>query len=129
MSVWRNGIIFFAVINSADIYASAADAINVFIICAIVNIGPLSFGFGSFSDRNICAPAMFLSLDSSRNPASVCAANIISLFLKSMPSLGYVATQSKSFSIDAAVFYVAADCWAPIAPSATRSLLLTALTT
>ena len=46
MSVLRNGIIIFAVIKSAAISASAADAITVFIICAIVNIGPLSFGFG-----------------------------------------------------------------------------------
>ena len=32
MSVWRSGIIFFAVINSASISASAADAITVLII-------------------------------------------------------------------------------------------------
>ena len=92
MIVWRSGIIFFAVINSAAIYASAADATTVLIICAIVNIGPLSFGFGSFYERNICAPAMLLARDSFRNPASACAANIISLFLNSIPSLGYVAT-------------------------------------
>ena len=49
MSVWRSGIIFFAVINSADISASVADAITVLIICAVVNAGSLSFGFGSFS--------------------------------------------------------------------------------
>ena len=48
MSVLHNGIIFFSVIKSAAISASAADAITVVIICAIVNIGPLSFGFGSF---------------------------------------------------------------------------------
>ena len=82
MSVLRNGIIFFAVIKSAAIYASAAGAITVFIICAIVNIGPLRFGFGSFYDRKMCAPALLLALDS----------KIISLFLKSMTSLGYVAT-------------------------------------
>ena len=46
MSVRHNGIIFFAMINSAAISASAADAITVFIICAIVNIGPLSFSLG-----------------------------------------------------------------------------------
>ena len=73
------------------ISASAADAITVFIIGAIVNIGPLSFGFGSFYERNMCAPALLLALDSFKNPASACAANIISLFLNSMPSLGYVA--------------------------------------
>ena len=92
MSVLRNGIIFFYVIKSAAISASAADAITVLIICAIVNIGPLSFGFGSFFDRKMCAPALFLVLDLFKNPVSACATNIISLFLKSMPSLGYVAT-------------------------------------
>ena len=92
MIIWFSGIIFFAVINSSAISASAADAITVLIICAIVNTGPLSFGFGSFYERNICAPALFLALDSFRNPASACAANIISLFLNSIPSLGYVAT-------------------------------------
>ena len=76
-SVWRNGIIFFAVINIAAIYASAADAITVFIVFAIVNIGPLSFGLCSFSDRNICVPALLLALDSFRNTASACAANHI----------------------------------------------------
>ena len=46
MSVWRSGIIFFDVNNSAAISASAADAITVLIICAIVKKGPLSFGLG-----------------------------------------------------------------------------------
>ena len=68
MSVLRNAIIFFDVIKSAAISASAADAITVFIICAIVNTGPLSFGFGLFSDRNMCAPALLLALDSFKNP-------------------------------------------------------------
>ena len=50
--------------------ASAADAITDFIICAMVKIGPLSFGVGSFSDRNIKAPARLRELDSLRNPAT-----------------------------------------------------------
>ena len=105
MSVWCSGIIFFSVINSAAISASAAaaDAITVLIICAIVNTGPLSFVFGSFPERKICAPALILVRYSFRNPASACAANIISLFLNSIPSLGYVATYSKSCSIAADV--------------------------
>ena len=49
MSVWRSGIIFFAVINSDAISASAADVINVLIILEIVKTRPLSFGLGSFS--------------------------------------------------------------------------------
>ena len=92
MSVWRSGIIFFAVINNAASYASAADAITVLIICVIIKIGPLIFGLGSFSERNICAPALLLDRDLLRNIASACAANIISLFLNKIPSLGYVAT-------------------------------------
>ena len=62
---------------NAAISASAADAITVLMICAIVKTGPLSFGFGSFSESNICAPARLLDFDSLRNPAYVCAANII----------------------------------------------------
>ena len=92
MSVWRSGIIFFAMINSAAISASAADAITVLIICEIVKTCPLSFGFGSFYERNICAPVLLLNRDSLRNSASACAANIISLFLNRITSLGYVAT-------------------------------------
>ena len=88
MSVLSSGIIFFAVIYSAAIYASAADAITVLNICAIVKTVPLSFGLGSFSERNICAPALLLTLDLLRNSASACAANIVSLFLKSIPSSG-----------------------------------------
>ena len=78
-------------INSAAIYAYAADAMTILIICAKLKTGPLSFGLVSFYDRNICAPALLLALDSLRNPASACATNIMSLFLKRIPSLGYVA--------------------------------------
>ena len=63
-----------------------------FYYLCIVNIGPLSFGFGSFSDRKMCAPALLLAVDSFKNPASAFASKIISLFLNSMPSLGYVDT-------------------------------------
>ena len=92
MSVWRSGIIFFALMDSAAISASAADAIDILIICSIVKTGPLSFVLGSFSERNICAPALLLALDSLRNTVSEQAANIISIFLKRMPSLGWKAT-------------------------------------
>ena len=92
MSVWRSGFIFFFVIKSAAISDSTADAITVLIICAIVNTGRLSFGLGSFSERNICVPALIIVHDSFINPAYACAANIISLFLNRIPSLGYVDT-------------------------------------
>ena len=86
--VLRSGTIFLAVMYHGSISASADDAITVLIICAIIKTGPLSFGFGSFSERNICAPSRLLAFDSLRNPASACAANIISLFRKSIPSSG-----------------------------------------
>ena len=92
MSVWHSGVIFFAMINSAVISASAADAITVLIICAIFNTGLLSFGLGSFSKRNICTLDLLLACYSLRSPAYSCAANTISLFLNMIPSLGYVAT-------------------------------------
>ena len=38
-------------------------AITVFIFCAIVKTGPLSFGVGSFSESNTCAPALLLASD------------------------------------------------------------------
>ena len=57
MSVLRSGTIFLAVMYSDAISASAADAITFLMIYAIVKTVQLSFGFGSFSDRNICAPA------------------------------------------------------------------------
>ena len=77
MCVLHSGIIFFAVTYSAAISASAADAITVLMIFAIVKTGPLSFGLGSFYERDICAPDMLIALDSLINPASACAANII----------------------------------------------------
>ena len=88
INVLRNGIILLAMIYNAAISDSAAEAITVFMICDIVKTGPLSFGFGSFYERNICAPSRLLAFDLLRNPASTCAAKIISLFQKSMPSSG-----------------------------------------
>ena len=70
MSVLRSGIIFLAVMYSASISASSDDEITVLMICAIVNTGPLSFGLGSFSESNICAPDRLLAFDSLIKPAS-----------------------------------------------------------
>ena len=86
--VLRSGIIFLAVMYSAAISASASAYITVLMICAIVKICPLIFCLGSFYERNICAPARLLDFDSLRNPVSTCAANIISLFRKIIPSSG-----------------------------------------
>ena len=77
MGVLHSGIIFLAMLYSADVSASAADVITVLMIYAIVNTGSLSFCLGSFSERNICAPDRLLAFDLLRNPASACAANII----------------------------------------------------
>ena len=46
MTVLRSGIVFLAVMYSAAISASAADAITFLMICTIVNTGQLSFGLG-----------------------------------------------------------------------------------
>ena len=92
MSVLRSGIIFLDVMYSADISVSAADAITFLMICAIVNTGTLSFGLGSFYERNICAYARLQAFYLLRKPASACAANIVSLFRKMIPSSGYAAT-------------------------------------
>ena len=92
MSALRNGIIFLSVMYSADIYASAADAITVLMIYAIVNMGPLSFDLGSFAEINICAPDRLRAFDSLRKPAYAFAANIISLFRKRISLSGYVST-------------------------------------
>ena len=92
ISVLCSGIIFLAVMYSAAISASAADAITFLMISAIVNTRPLSFGLGSFSERTICAPAQLKAFDLLRKSVSACAANIISLFRKRIPSSGYVAT-------------------------------------
>ena len=85
MSVLRSYIISLAVMYSAAISASAAEAITFMTICAIVNTGTLSFGLGSFSERRIWAPALLWAFYSLRKPASAWADNIISLFRKRMP--------------------------------------------
>ena len=108
MSVLRSSITFLPVIYSAAISDSAADAKTYLMICAIVNTGTLSFGFGSFSERKIWAPALLQAVDSLRKPASACAANIMSLFRNIRPSPGYVETQSRSFSIASSISTVAA---------------------
>ena len=72
-----SGIIFLAVMYNVAISASAAEAITDLMICAIVNTGPLRFGFGSFSDRKIWAPALLWDFDWLINPASACASNIM----------------------------------------------------
>ena len=64
--------------------ASAAAAIKDLIICAMVNIGPLIFRVGSFSDRNIKAPARLRAFESRRNPTSECVASIILLAQKNI---------------------------------------------
>ena len=92
MSVFRSAIIFLDVMYSAAISASAAEATTDLMICTIVNTGPLSFGFGLFSERKIWAPNLLQAFYSLRSPAFACAANIMSLFPKMIPSSGYVTT-------------------------------------
>ena len=53
--VLQIGTIVFAVMYRAESSDSDADSITYFIIRVMVIIGPLSFGVGSFSNRNIKA--------------------------------------------------------------------------
>ena len=129
MSVFCISIIFLFVIYSADVSVSASEAITDLMICEIFNTGPLIFGFGSFSDGKIWAYALLRDLGSLGNTASTCAANIMSLFRKRVPSLEYVATRSRSCLIASSVSSVVAACWAHITLNATRSLLFTAFPT
>ena len=86
ISVLRSGIIFLDVMYSFFISASADESITALMSCAIVNMGPLIFGLGSFSERKIWAPALLQSFYLLGNTASPCAANIISIFRKMIPS-------------------------------------------
>ena len=53
MSVLCSGIIFLTVIYRAANFASDAEAISDLMIFAIVNTGPLIFGFALFSERKL----------------------------------------------------------------------------
>ena len=87
-----SGTVSWAVVKSTANSASAADAITVFITCAIDNTGPLVCGIGSFLVTQMCDPIRLLDLDSLRNLASECAVIIMLLARYVVPSLGYVAT-------------------------------------
>ena len=82
IGVLRRVILFLAVMYNAAISNSVDDAITDLMIYAIVNTWSLSFVFGSFCERNIWEPALLQALDLLINPASACAANILSLFSK-----------------------------------------------
>ena len=78
INVWQVGTISLAVMYSAPSSASAAEYMTNLMIWAIVRIGPLHSGVGSFSDKNIWAPARLSALDSLFNPASEWADRIMS---------------------------------------------------
>lgn len=92
MSVWRRGTISLAVMNSAASSASAADEQTNLMILASVRMDPLSLGIASFSVQKMYEPPRLRDLDTLRYEASEWLANIMSLALYVMPSLGYVAT-------------------------------------
>ena len=79
INVWQMGTISLAVMYSAHSSASVAEDITNLMIWAIVRIAPFHSGVGSFYDKNIWNPARLRPLDSLLNPASECAARIISL--------------------------------------------------
>ena len=53
MSVWRKGIIYFAVMNSVPISDSSDEDMTNLMMVAMVKTGPLNVGKGSFSERNM----------------------------------------------------------------------------
>ena len=63
------GTISLAVMYIAPISASAAEDITNLIIWAIVRIAPFHLGVGSFSDKNMWAPAQLHALELLLNPA------------------------------------------------------------
>ena len=79
INVWRMGTISLAIIYSAPSSASAAEDITNLMIWEIVRIAPFDLGVGSFSDKNMWAPAKLRALDSLLNPASEWADRIMSL--------------------------------------------------
>ena len=79
MNVWQMGIIFLAIMYIAPSFASAAEDITNMMIWAIVRISPFHLGVGSFSDKNMWAPARLHTLDSLLNSANEWAARIMSL--------------------------------------------------
>ena len=66
--VWRVGTISLAVIYITPSSASAAEDITNFMIWEIVRISLFCSGVGSFSDKNMLAPARLRALDSLLNP-------------------------------------------------------------
>ena len=79
MNVWRMGTISLAVMYIAPSSASAAEDMTNLIFMGNYEYRPFHSGVGSFSDKNICAPAWLRALDSLLNPASEWAAMIMSL--------------------------------------------------
>ena len=79
INVWRMGTIYLAVMYIAPSSDSAAEDITNLMIWEIMRIDPFHLGVGSFSDKNMWAPARLQGLDSLLNPASEWAARIMSL--------------------------------------------------
>ena len=67
--VWRIGIIYLAVLKRAQSSASADDDMTIFIIWAVVKIGPFQCGTGSSPARNMWDPDQLQPLDSLWNPS------------------------------------------------------------
>ena len=77
--VWRTGTIKLDVMYSAPSSTSAVDDITNLMIWEIVRIAPFHLGVGSFSDKNMWAPARLRALYLLLNPESGCASRTMSL--------------------------------------------------
>ena len=79
INVWWTGTIYLAVMYRAPSSASLVDEITNVMIWETVRIAQFHLGVGSFSDKNMLAPAQLRALDSLLNPASEWAAMTMSL--------------------------------------------------
>ena len=81
-----------AVTNRASISASEAEDMTNLIIWEMVRMVSFYRGFGSSSERNMCAPVRNISLETLRYSASEWADRLMLLFLWVIPSFWYVTT-------------------------------------
>ena len=79
--MWHIGTSSFDVMKNAPSSASAAEDMKNLMTWAMVNMGPLQCGTGSFSARKTWDPDWLRPLHLLRNPPLVCAASILLLAL------------------------------------------------
>ena len=79
MRVWRIGTIYLAVMNNPEISPLVAEDMTYLIMCAMVSMGPLWRGTGSFPVNMMLSSTRLHALLTLRYAASEWVARIISL--------------------------------------------------